>query len=51
MADCKIEGNKAMLTALCDVCECVVCKPISLARLTEVRAKLDLTITRIEVTL
>ena len=51
MADCKIEGNKAMLTALCDVCEGIVCKPISLDRLPEVRAKLDLTITRVEVTL
>lgn len=51
MADCKIEGNKAMLTALCDECETIVCKPISLASLTEIRAKLDLTITRVEVTL
>jgi hypothetical protein len=51
MADCKIEGNKAMLTALCDVCEGIVCKPISLARLPEVRSKLDLTIERWEVTL
>ena len=51
MADCKIEGNKAMLTALCGVCAGVVCKPISLARLPEVRAKLDLTITRVETTL
>jgi len=51
MADCKIEGNKAMLTALCHVCESVVCKPISLARLTEVRSKLDLTIKRTKATL
>ena len=51
MADCKIEGNKAMLTALCSVCEGVVCKPISLASLPEIRAKLDLTITRVQVTL
>ena len=51
MADCKIEGNKAMLTALCDVYEGIVCKPISLASLPKIRAKLDLTITRVEVTL
>lgn len=51
MADCKIENNKAMLTALCDVCEGIVCKPISLARLPEVRAKLDLRITQSEATL
>ena len=51
MVDCKIEGNKAMLTALCHVCEGVVCKPISLARLPEVRSKLDLTIRRVEATL
>ena len=51
MADCKIEGNKAMLTALCDVCETIVCKPISLASLPEISVKLDLTITRVEVTL
>ena len=51
MADCKIEGNKAMLTALCGVCKGIVCKPLSLARLPEVRAKLDLTIKRAEATL
>lgn len=51
MADCKVEGNKAMLTALCDVCETVMCKPISLDRLPEIRSKLDLTIKRSEVTL
>lgn len=44
IADCKIKGNKAMLTALCDVCETIVCKPVSLARLPEIRANLDLTI-------
>jgi len=51
MADCKVEGNKAMLTALCDVCECIVCKPISLASLPVVRSKLDVTITQVEATL
>jgi len=44
MADCKIEGNKAMLTALCDVCVGIVCKPTSLAHLPEIRSKLDPTI-------
>lgn len=51
MADCKIEDNKAMLTALCNVCEGIVCKPISLARLPEVRLILDLSIKRTEATL
>jgi len=51
MADCKIDGNKAMLTALCGVCEGIVCKPISLTDLPEVRCKLDLTITRSEAAL
>lgn len=51
MADCKVEGKKAMLTALCSVCEGIVCKPISLARLPEVSAKLDLTIKRVQATL
>lgn len=51
MADCKIEGKNAMLTALCDVCEGVVCKPISLARLPEVRSILDLTIKQSKATL
>ncbi len=44
MADCKISGNRAMLTALCDTCETVVCKPVSLARLPEIGRTLDLTI-------
>ncbi len=51
MADCKIDGNKAMLTALCEVCETVVCKPFSLTYLPEVRARLDLTIKRSSTTL
>jgi DNA-binding XRE family transcriptional regulator len=51
IADCEVEGNKAKLTALCGVCERIVSKPISLASLTEISAKLDLTITRVEVTL
>lgn len=51
MADCKIVGNKAMLTAMCVVCEGIVCKPISLACLPEVGSKLELTIKRTETTL
>lgn len=44
MADCQITGNKAMLTALCGSCETIVCKPVSLSRLPEIRKTLDLTI-------
>jgi len=51
IADCEVEGNKAKLTALCGVCERIVSKPISLASLPEIRLQLDLTITRVEVTL
>jgi len=46
MADCEIKGNKAMLAAICNVCETIMCKPIALASLPEIRAKLDLTIKR-----
>lgn len=51
MADCEIKDNKAMLTAICDVCETIMCKPVSLTRLPEIRTKLDLTIKRDEVAL
>lgn len=51
MADCKIKDDKAMLTAICNVCEALMCKPVSLMRLPEVHAKLDLTIKRDESTL
>ncbi len=51
MADCKITNNRATLTALCKACETVVCKPISLSRLLELRRTLDLTITRDDATL
>ena len=51
MADCKITGNRATLTALCKTCETVVCKPVALARLPELRQSLDLTITRDDATL
>lgn len=51
MADCKITGNRATLTALCKTCETVICKPVALARLPELRRILDLTITRDDATL
>ena len=51
MADCAIQGNKAMLTAICDVCEAIMCKPVSLSDLPEIRSKLDLTIKQNEVAL
>jgi hypothetical protein len=51
MADCEIKGNKVMLAAICDVCETIMCKPISLASLPEIQTKLDLTIKRDEAAL
>ncbi|PYC47769.1 DNA-binding protein [Litorivita pollutaquae] len=51
MADYEITGNKAMLTAICDVCETLMCKPVSLTSLSAIRAKLDLTIKRDELAL
>lgn len=51
MADCEIKGNKAMLAAICDVCETMMRKPVSLASLPTLRAKLDLTIKRDEAAL
>ena len=45
-ADCTITGNRATLTALCETCETVMSKPVSEARLPEIRRTLDLTITR-----
>ncbi len=51
MADCKITGKRVMLTALCATCETVVCKPVSLSRLPEIRQTIDLTITGDEATL
>lgn len=44
MADCQITGKRAMMTALCDTCETVVCKPVSMSRLPEIGETLDLTI-------
>jgi hypothetical protein len=51
MADCKISGNRATLTALCKTCETVICKPVALACLPEVQRTLDLIITRDDATL
>lgn len=44
MADCAIIQSRAKLTALCAICETVVCKPVPLARLSEIRSTLDLSI-------
>ena len=46
MADCEITGKRAMLTAICDTCETVVCKPVALIKLPELGRALDVTITR-----
>jgi len=45
-ADCTIKDGRAMLTALCAVCENVVHKPVSVARIPDLARLLDLTITR-----
>lgn len=45
-ADCTINDRRAMLTALCAVCETVVCKPIAEARIPVIARTLDLTIKR-----
>ncbi|MCP3972373.1 MAG: helix-turn-helix domain-containing protein [Rhodobacteraceae bacterium] len=50
-ADCNITGKRVMLTALCEVCETVVSKPIAEACIPEIGRTLDLTITRHETTL
>lgn len=51
IADCTINGNRATLTALCDVCETVISKPVAKARIPEIARILDLTVTRQEATL
>jgi Helix-turn-helix domain len=51
MADCTVTGNRATLTALCDVCETVISKPVAKARIPEIARILDLTVTRQEATL
>lgn len=51
LADCEVSGNRATLTALCEVCETVVCKPIAQTLIPQIARTLDLTITRHETTL
>lgn len=51
MADCVLKGNRAALTALCEVCENMISKPIAAARIPDIARTLDLTITRRETTL
>ena len=45
-ADCTVKDGRATLTALCAVCETVVHKPVSVARIPDIERRLDLTITR-----
>jgi transcription elongation factor Elf1 len=51
LADCTITSGRVMLTALCGVCETVVCKPVPEACIPEISRTLDLTIKRHEETL
>jgi len=51
IADCEITGNRAKLTAICESCENVVSKPVSLVQITELARILDLTIKRHTATL
>ncbi|MCB1471167.1 MAG: helix-turn-helix domain-containing protein [Rhizobiaceae bacterium] len=51
MADCAISGNRATLTALCEVCETVISKPIAITRIPEIARRLDLTVTQYGTTL
>ncbi|SHJ80233.1 hypothetical protein SAMN04488012_12213 [Palleronia salina] len=41
-ADCTVKDGRAMLTALCEVCEVVVHKPVSVGRIPEIARLLDL---------
>lgn len=50
-ADCTIIGARVKLTAFCEVCETVISKPITEARIPEIRRTLALTIKRHETTL
>lgn len=45
-ADCTVKDGRAMLTAMCAVCENVVHKPVSVAHIANLERLLDLTITR-----
>lgn len=51
MADCTVNGNRATLTGLCEVCEAVISKPVAKAHIPEIALRLDLTIKRPEATL
>ena len=44
-ADCTVKDGRAMLTAMCSVCEIVVHKPVAVARVPEIERLLDLTTT------
>lgn len=48
MADCVVSGGRAKLTALCEVCETVVSKPVAEASIPDIALTLDLKITRRE---
>jgi len=50
-ADCKINGNRVVLTALCSTCETVMHRPVSKGRILEIGQTLALTITGHETTL
>jgi len=45
-ADCNVKDGRAILTALCAVCEIVVYKPVSMAQLPQIERLLDLAITK-----
>ncbi|WP_146348530.1 helix-turn-helix domain-containing protein [Falsiphaeobacter marinintestinus] len=47
LADCEVKANRATLTALCEVCETVVSKPVAVARIPEIARTLDVKITRL----
>lgn len=51
MADCTITGSRATLTALCEVCETVISKPVAKAHIPEIAKLLNLTLRRQETTL
>lgn len=46
MADCDVNGGRAKLTALCEVCGIVLSKPVAEARIPEIGRTLDLKITQ-----
>lgn len=50
-ADCTVNGTRATLSALCEVCETVLSKPVAQAHIPMIAATLDLKIKRQETTL